>query len=269
VGLPIGVVTGAQGQRWYEVTVTGQEAHAGPTPVPRRRDALVGAARMIDLVNRIGLAHAPYACATLGFVQVSPNSRNTISDRVFSTVDFRHPEDEVLSLMDRDLRQACEGAASAIGLQVEVKEVLVFPGDLFHPDLVAAVRNAAAAQGYHIRTLSAAPGTTPSICARSSDCDGVCAVRRRHQPQRDRGRQARGSDRRLQRAAECLARRGECHFTRREEQEASPANRRRGSSPGEHQRMADAGHRCGEHSCSNAGLRRYSRSLFAIIALIG
>jgi len=60
-GLPIGVVTGAQGQRWYEITVTGQEAHAGPTPMPRRRDALVGAARMIDAVNRIGHAHAPYA----------------------------------------------------------------------------------------------------------------------------------------------------------------------------------------------------------------
>src|SRR5947208_6131517 len=97
-GLPIGVVTGAQGQRWYEVTVTGPEAHAEPTPVPRRRDALVGAARMIDAVNHIGHAHAPYACATVGFVQVSPNSRNTIPGRVFFTVDFRHPEDAVLSV---------------------------------------------------------------------------------------------------------------------------------------------------------------------------
>src|SRR5437667_8686128 len=73
VGKPIGVVTGAQGQRWYEVTVTGQEAHAGPTPLKRRRDALVGPARMIDAAKRIGLAHAPYACTTAGFVAVSPN----------------------------------------------------------------------------------------------------------------------------------------------------------------------------------------------------
>src|SRR6201997_645505 len=69
---PIGVVTGAQGQRWYEITVTGQEAHAGPTPMPRRRDALVGAARMIDAVNRIGLAHAPYACTTVGLFRSPP-----------------------------------------------------------------------------------------------------------------------------------------------------------------------------------------------------
>ena len=147
-GLPIGVVTGAQGQRWYEITVTGQEAHAGPTPMPRRRDALVGAARMIDAVNRIGLAHAPYACATVGFVQVCPNSRNTIPGRVFFTVEFRHPYDPVLTEMDGELRQVCEETASAIGLEVEVKEFWYFPPTLFHPDLPGAVRDAAAMQGY-------------------------------------------------------------------------------------------------------------------------
>src|SRR5712692_1533033 len=121
-GKPIGIVRGAQGQRWYEITVTGQEAHAGPTPMMRRKDALVGAARMIDAVNRIGHAHPPNACATVGFIQSSPNSRNTIPGRVFFTVDFRHPADATLSEMDGDLRQACEATAAAIGLEVEVKE---------------------------------------------------------------------------------------------------------------------------------------------------
>src|SRR6516164_9430176 len=138
-GKPIGVVTGAQGQRWYEVTVTGQEAHAGPTPMPRRRDALVGAARMIDAVNRIGHAHAPFACATVGFVQVGPNSRNTIPGRVFFTVDFRHPYDPVLTVMDRELRRACEEAAAGIGLEVEIKELWYFPPAPFDAALVAAV----------------------------------------------------------------------------------------------------------------------------------
>jgi beta-ureidopropionase / N-carbamoyl-L-amino-acid hydrolase len=110
------------------------------------RDALVGAARMIDAVNRIGHAHAPYACATVGFVQVSPNSRNTIPGHAFFTVDFRHPEDVVLAEMDRDLRQACEEMASAIGLEVEVKEFWYFPPTPFDPTLVAAVRAAAAPQ---------------------------------------------------------------------------------------------------------------------------
>jgi N-carbamoyl-L-amino-acid hydrolase len=86
--MTIGVVTDAQGQRWYEITLTGQEAHAGPTPMPRRRDALLGASRVVELVNRIGLDHAPLACATVGMMQVHPNSRNVIPGRVFFTVDF-------------------------------------------------------------------------------------------------------------------------------------------------------------------------------------
>jgi N-carbamoyl-L-amino-acid hydrolase len=145
-GLPIGVVTGAQGQRWYEVTVTGQEAHAGPTPMPRRRDALVGAARMIDAVNCIGRTHAPDACATVGFVQVSPNSRNTIPGRVFFTIDFRHPDDAVLGVMDRELREACAAAAATQNLEVAVQEFWHFPPTAFDPALVGAVREAASAQ---------------------------------------------------------------------------------------------------------------------------
>src|SRR5580693_1311486 len=165
-GLPIGIVTGAQGQRWYEISVTGQEAHAGPTPMPRRRDALVGASRMIDAVNRIGHAHAPYACATVGFVQVSPNSRNTIPGRVFFTVDFRHPEDTVLTAMDRELRPACKDAASAIGLEIEVKEFWYFPPTPFHPDLVTAVRQAAEAQGYPHQDIVSGAGHDAVYMAR-------------------------------------------------------------------------------------------------------
>jgi beta-ureidopropionase / N-carbamoyl-L-amino-acid hydrolase len=165
-GKPIGVVTGAQGQRWYEVTVSGQEAHAGPTPMNRRRDALVGAARMIDAVNRIGHAHAPDACATVGFVQVSPNSRNTIPGRVFFTVDFRHPEDAVLTRMNAELRRACAEAATARGLEVAVEEFWYFPPTPFDPELVAAVREAATAQGYAHQDIISGAGHDAVYVAR-------------------------------------------------------------------------------------------------------
>ena len=163
---PIGVVTGAQGQRWYEITVTGQEAHAGPTPMPRRRDALVGAARMIDAVNRIGHAHAPNACATVGFVQVSPNSRNTIPGRVFLTVDFRHPEDAVLTAMDNELREACAAAAATQNLEAKVKEFWYFPPTPFAPDLVGKVREAATAQGYKHQDIISGAGHDAVYMAR-------------------------------------------------------------------------------------------------------
>ncbi|MGH7096183.1 MAG: Zn-dependent hydrolase [Stellaceae bacterium] len=146
-GTVIGAVTGAQGQRWYEITVTGAEAHAGTTPLPRRKDALLGAARMIDAVRRIGEAHAPDARTTVGFVRVSPNSRNTIPGEVFFTVDFRHPVDAVLTAMDRELREACaKAAAESGGLAVAVEEFWHFPPTPFDPALIDAVCRAAAAQ---------------------------------------------------------------------------------------------------------------------------
>ena len=153
----VGVVTGAQGQRWYEITVTGQEAHAGPTPMPRRRDALVGAARMVDAVNRIGLGHPPHACATVGMLQVSPNSRNTIPGTVFFTVDFRHPVEDTLTQMDAELRAACESTAEEIGLALDLRQIWHFPAIPFDPRCVDAVREAAAAGGFpHMDIVSGA-----------------------------------------------------------------------------------------------------------------
>ena len=153
----MGIVTGAQGQRWYEITVTGMEAHAGPTPMRRRRDALVGASRMVDAVNRIGLDHQPNACATVGMLKVSPNSRNTIPGRVFFTVDFRHPVEETLARMDADLREACASIAGDIGLELDLQQIWHFPATPFDSRCVEAVREAAAESGYeHMDIVSGA-----------------------------------------------------------------------------------------------------------------
>ena len=153
----VGVVTGAQGQRWYEVTVTGQEAHAGPTPMARRRDALLAAARMVDAVNRIGLEFQPHACATVGMLLVSPNSRNVIPGRVWFTVDFRHPEDDRLAAMDAALRARFDEIAAGPGLELAVDQIWSFDATAFDPGCVAAVRDAAARLGAgHMDIISGA-----------------------------------------------------------------------------------------------------------------
>jgi N-carbamoyl-L-amino-acid hydrolase len=154
----IGVVSGAQGQRWYEVRVSGQEAHAGPTPMERRRDALLGAARMVAEVNRIGMENQPHACATVGMMQVSPNSRNVIPGSVFFTVDLRHPEDRVLLEMDGALREACGRIASASGLELEIDDFFYFPPTPFEAGCVEAVRAAAERAGYPHRDIVSGAG---------------------------------------------------------------------------------------------------------------
>ncbi|GAB4166547.1 MAG: Zn-dependent hydrolase [Thalassobaculales bacterium] len=153
-GRVIGVVEGAQGIRWYDVTITGREAHAGPTPMTVRRDALLGAARLIQSVIAIGNAHPPFGRATIGQMQVLPGSRNTIPGKVTLTVDLRHPDEGVLAAMDGEFRAA---AAALDGLETVVDQIWHSPAIAFDPDCVAAVRKATEKLGFsHMPIVSGA-----------------------------------------------------------------------------------------------------------------
>ncbi len=154
----IGVVTDAQGQRWYEMTLTGVESHAGPTPMNRRKDALLGAARVIQLVNKVGLDNAPLGCATVGMVNVSPNSRNVIPGSVFLTIDFRHPDDEVLKGMDAAMREGLAKITEEAGLGCELEQIFYYAPIAFDASCVKAVRGAAKECGYSMRDIVAGAG---------------------------------------------------------------------------------------------------------------
>jgi N-carbamoyl-L-amino-acid hydrolase len=144
----IGVVQGALGQRWYDVTVQGMEAHAGPTPMELRRDALLVAADLIHAVNRIALDHAPHGRGTVGWLDVHPNSRNVIPGRVTLTVDLRAADDASLTAMDAALCAACSAAGEKSGIAVDVEQVVYFPPQPFAANLVAAVKRGADALGF-------------------------------------------------------------------------------------------------------------------------
>ncbi len=165
-GIEIGVVTHGQGQRWFEVTLTGFESHAGSTPMARRRDALVGAARVVDLVNRIGLAHPPLAVSTVGLLQTFPGSRNVIPGQVFLTCEFRHPEAAVLGAMDAALRDGIAAIAAAAGLEAEIKQVFEYPPVPFDDGCVAAVRRAAEQCGFSHRDIVSGAGHDACYIAR-------------------------------------------------------------------------------------------------------
>jgi N-carbamoyl-L-amino-acid hydrolase len=156
-GKDIGVVTGAQAIRWYEVTLIGQDAHTGTTPMHLRRNALLGAARLIEAVDRIGRANAP-GVATVGLIENQPNSRNVIPGEVFFTVDLRHPDDVRLDAMeqawDRELREICAALKLDCKDEVVAKQAAV----RFDPDCIAAVRRAAEISGYSTREIVSGAG---------------------------------------------------------------------------------------------------------------
>jgi len=144
----IGVVTAALGQRWYDVTVQGMEAHAGPTPMELRRDALLAASELVLEVNRIAVQRAPHARGTVGTMELFPNSRNVIPGRASLSVDLRAPDDAQLLDMDAALRAACARIATERSLQITVEQVVYFPPQPFTPQLVQAVRANADDLGY-------------------------------------------------------------------------------------------------------------------------
>jgi beta-ureidopropionase / N-carbamoyl-L-amino-acid hydrolase len=155
--LTIGVVTGAQGQRWYEVELSGRSAHAGTTPMDHRLDALLGFARVVEAVNQIGLAQGAEGRATVGMANIFPNSRNVVPGRVFFSVEFRHPDEAVLAVQDQQLHAAVARIAEGIGLQASVKQIFQYAPIAFDKDCVDVVQVAAEALGYsHRRMISGA-----------------------------------------------------------------------------------------------------------------
>lgn len=153
----IGVVGGALGLRWYDVVVTGQDAHAGPTPMRLRKNALVAASKMVADINELAHRFQPDGRATVGFMQVKPNSRNVIPGEVKFSIDLRHAEDDALDKMEAQTRALCERQAQSGSVTVDVERVANYPACKFDVKCVAAVRGAAQKLGIsHMDIVSGA-----------------------------------------------------------------------------------------------------------------
>jgi N-carbamoyl-L-amino-acid hydrolase len=153
----IGVVHGVLGIRWFDCTVTGMEAHAGPTPMGLRRDAMQGAARIMQEVVACALRHGPHGRGTVGMAQVFPNSRNVIPGRVKFSIDLRNASDALVDQMAQEVQAFAQRVATEHGLQVLIEPVSSYPAQQFDASCVDAVRAAAQTLGYsHMPAVSGA-----------------------------------------------------------------------------------------------------------------
>lgn len=153
----IGVVLGALGQKWFDLVLTGVEAHAGPTPMHLRKDALLGAAELVQAVNRIAETHQPDARGTVGYLNVHPGSRNVIPGRVEMSIDLRHLCPERLEAMVADVRLAVAEVAQRRGLGQRLTPTADFAPQPFAEPCIEAVRDAARELGLsHMDIVSGA-----------------------------------------------------------------------------------------------------------------
>ncbi|MGI9419272.1 MAG: Zn-dependent hydrolase [Geminicoccaceae bacterium] len=140
-GLKVGIVTGASAQRVYRVTVKGVEGHAGTVPMAERRDALLGAARMVDALHALAVATDDAIVLTIGAFDVLPNGRSTIPSKVVFAVDNRHPGSAVLNETAIEIEGICKHIAGDLGLDVEITEQSRRDKITFDPGLNHILRN--------------------------------------------------------------------------------------------------------------------------------
>jgi N-carbamoyl-L-amino-acid hydrolase len=162
----IGIVTGVQGMRWYEVTVTGQDAHTGATPMRLRKNALLGAARIVDRINAIADAHKPDALGAVGLMEVRPNSRNVVPGEVFFCVDLRHPDNVVLAQLETEYNACLREVCDPLGLTVSSTCIWDQPPVRFNADCVSSVRRAASLSGFSAREIVSGAGHDAAYVSR-------------------------------------------------------------------------------------------------------
>jgi N-carbamoyl-L-amino-acid hydrolase len=142
------------------------EAHAGPTPMGLRKDALLVATGIMQEVVNIGNRYPPYGRGTVGMVQVFPNSRNVIPGEVKFSIDLRNVSSESLDTMHQEILAFVEQTSNKSGLHINVERVSYYPPCPFHPDCVDAVRNATATLGYSTMDVVSGAGHDAIYTAR-------------------------------------------------------------------------------------------------------
>lgn len=153
----IGVVPAVLGLSWYDCVVTGVESHAGPTPMPLRKDALQAATVVMQEVVAIANRYEPSGCGTVGFVQVFPNSRNIIPGEVRFSIDLRNETSPLLDKMHEELLACISSVQADRGVKVSLERVSNYPPCPFDADCVNAVRIATERLGYsHMDVVSGA-----------------------------------------------------------------------------------------------------------------
>ena len=157
-GKDIGVVSRGQGLNWLQVTLTGRESHTGSTPMPMRRNAGLGMAKITSLVHEIAMSPQPDAVGAVGHCDVYPNSRNIIPGKVVFTIDFRSPSFDTQDDMERRLHEGAKEICNSLDLELEIEKVGHFDPVTFDEGCVSTIRRAAERLGYSNRDIISGAG---------------------------------------------------------------------------------------------------------------
>jgi N-carbamoyl-L-amino-acid hydrolase len=144
----IGVVCGVQHMSRHEIIIEGQEAHAGPTPMAMRKDPVMALADFLPELYELADDRGPQARMTVGVIEVSPGSNNTVPSKLSMTVDIRHPDHADYNLMVQQAYQRVQDACSNHGLVYNMRCFWEAKGVEFDAACIHSVRDAVAKCGF-------------------------------------------------------------------------------------------------------------------------
>jgi beta-ureidopropionase / N-carbamoyl-L-amino-acid hydrolase len=157
-GADIGIVTTTVHARYFQLTITGEPSHVGPTTMQRRRDSLAAAAEIILAVERIALAAEPSGRASATWIQNYPNARGNVANVTHLHCDVRHAQTECALAMEAELREALDGIAGRRKVAIGIDPYATFGPVAFDPALGALLRQKAEARQLATRAMIAAAG---------------------------------------------------------------------------------------------------------------
>ena len=144
----IGIVTGIQGLRWYELTLHGKPCHAGPTPMEDRIDPVQAMITILQTCYDLAAENGPWGRATIGDIQALPGSPNTVPESLKILIDLRHPNTEVIEDMAEKFTAKVASICSAMSVKYDLIEAWRMEVTNFDPICVDAVENAVNNLGY-------------------------------------------------------------------------------------------------------------------------
>src|SRR5262245_34732742 len=144
--------------RYFQLTVTGEPSHVGPTTMDRRRDSLAAAAEIILAVERIALAAEPGGRASASWIENYPNARGNVANITRLHCDVRHEGAEPAAAMEGELRSALDAIAVRRRVAIAVDPYTTFGPVKFNPTLGALLRDRTQARQFAGRDMIAAAG---------------------------------------------------------------------------------------------------------------
>jgi N-carbamoyl-L-amino-acid hydrolase len=152
-GHEVGIVSGSFSARYFVATIRGDAGHVGGTPMDLRKDALVGAARLVLELDRIGRAQGRSGRANAPHHELVPNVRGVIPTEVRLSCDVRHAEPATMRQMEAELRDCAARIAGELGMAIDVEQYYEFGPVRFDAGLQALLRETATRLGYRARDI--------------------------------------------------------------------------------------------------------------------